>query len=180
MDFNPYDPFQAAEALRDEVIGLRTTPERGFFTSEWYIKNTETGKFPERERTILDHILFKHGRQKSSQQSPEEYITSLISGSHLRSTTFKHGETVKIIRGSICLEFVIESYTSDVSSVTLDSGASTTSTRAFYSLRYSGQREIPLQSHLERIATPNLIHFTDTGNDWEEYANAFSNHYERQ
>ncbi len=178
MDFNPYDPFQAGEALRDEVIGLRTTPERGFFSSEWSIKNTESGKFPERDRTISDIFSFRHRNHKSSQQSPEEYITKLLSGSHLRSKAFKHGETVKIIRGQICLEFAIESYTENVSPVMLDNGADTNSREAFYSLSYIGQREtIPLRSKLEAIATPTLVHFTDTGNVWEEYANAFSNHY---
>ncbi len=181
MDFNPYDPFQAGEALRDEVIGIRTTPERGFFSSEWSIKNTESGKFPERDRTISDIFSFRYRNHKSSQQSPEEYITKLLSGSHLRSKVFKHGERVKIIRGQICLEFAINGCIKNVSTVMLDNGVDTKSTKASYYLSYVGQGEtIPLRGNLEAIATPNLINFRDTGNFWDEYANAFSNHYERQ
>jgi len=178
MDFNPYDPIERSEALRDEIIGVRTTPERGFFSSEWSIRNTESGEFPLRDRTLSDIFLFRYQNYKSSQQSPEEYITQLLSGSHLRSKAFKHGETVKIIRGQICLEFTIDGYTKNVSSVILDTGVDTNSTRAFYYLSYVGQKKvIPLRNNLEAIATPNLINFRDTGNVWEEYADAFSNYY---
>ncbi len=189
MDFNPYDPVERGEALRDEVIGLRTTPERGFFSSEWDIENTESATFPSKNRTILDYLSFRYRNYKSPQQSPEEYITGLLSAPHFLCTTIKDQTHVRVVRGRISLNFLIDSFNKDTSDVMLDNSLPTKATKAVYSLCYDGfslanewhkQSIKEMKEEITKISPPNLIHFTDTGNEWEEFANAFSNHYERQ
>ncbi len=179
MDYNPFDPIERAEAMRDEIIGLRTTPELGFFNTDWYVKNTQQGNYPETEKSLLDFLLFRKRWHKEPRQTPEGYITQFLSKNHFQITTFKDAEKVGVIRGNICLEFAIDKYQEKVSKVELDNEVPTTLKERTYKLSYAGwkwQNGLSL-GEITIISNPNFIHFLDTGNKWDEYANAFSNHY---
>ncbi|MBI2125176.1 hypothetical protein HYU08_01340 [Candidatus Woesearchaeota archaeon] len=181
MDYNPFDPVERAEAMRDEIIGLRTTPEVGFFNSDWYVKGTQQGSFPqtEKEKSLLDFLLFRKRWYKEPRQTPEGYITSFLSKNHFQTTAFRDAERVRIIRGNLCLEFAIEDFKEKISRVELESGVPTALRDRTYRLNYTGwtfQQGFPA-GEIEIISNPNVITFLDTGNKWHGLANAFSNYY---
>src|SRR3989344_1147503 len=168
MDYNPFDPVERAEAMRDEIIGLRTSPEVGFFNSEWYIKSTQEGNFPEIKRSLFDYLLFRKRWHKEARQTPEGYITQFLSKNHFQLTTFKDEEKLRIIRGNICLEFAIDDYREKVSKVKFDNELSTTLRKHAYNLSYLGwkqQNELSL-GEIVIISNPDTIYFVDTGNKW--------------
>lgn len=177
-DYNPWDPVERAEAWRDEIIGLRTTLERGFLNSEWQVKNTKKGNFPTVERTFLDFLLFRNRWYKSSKESPEEYITGLISGSHCQPHVFEEDGLIKIIRGIVCLEFAIDDFSEETHAVRLGEGLDTKLKETRYKLSYQGWKNIKISARAA-VPNPTMIKFLDTCQIWMEYADAFSNHYEK-